>query len=365
MLAKSDGELVAALGSIRPDPALRRRYLLPGVLEANFAALRNLAASLPPLAFAYSIKTNPRDEVLEAARRFGIFAEAISTGELEAARRCGFDRAAMVYNGPVPAWRSPIAPGVAFADSVEAYRKNAASLEQTLCGARLRPGSVDSRFGIPESQTPALIEAIRAAGRGEIAFSFHVRPQDFGGAGWREIVERVLERAVAVTRATGARPRAFDVGGGWEPKTFDAAVERGDFAWLVETVACALPEVETVLAEPGQAVVAHAEILVAPILEVRSGLTAREAIVDAGFPDAPQIRSYPHRFFALDAGGATRLREGPDRIAGSTCLEYDVFAESVALPTDLSATSVAIADVGAYDSSMSFAFGKGAEWNTA
>jgi diaminopimelate decarboxylase len=54
------------------------------------------------------------------------------------------------------------------------------------------------------------------------------------------------------------------------------------------------------------------------------------------------------------------LRPGADAILGRTCMETDIVATGVEIPAGVRAADVlVVTDVGAYDTSKSYAFGRG------
>ncbi len=363
MLVLDDDDLRSAVRSLAFDPLRRGRYALDGVLRRNVQALVTLQDLRHPLRFAYSVKTNPDRELLTLVCEAGLYAEVISPQELQLAIELGFENRT-IYNGPQPAWRSSESPGIVFADSIEAYLENLRRLEGSLIGVRVRPPGVSSRFGIDESQLPALCEAIRSSGRRTLGISLHVRPQDFDGRNWRDIVGLAIDLARQVERRTRARVTAFDVGGGKTPLEFDRAFARGDFAWLLRETALALPYTHAIFAEPGQAVVTPGHVFVAPVLEIRRADGRTDVVVDAGYPDLPQITTFPHRVLAVcERNGrydVELLEPGNDCVLGCTCLEYDIIRKDVRLPHDLDRLrALIVADVGAYDVSMGFDFARG------
>ncbi|MBV8639391.1 MAG: hypothetical protein JO322_15025 [Candidatus Eremiobacteraeota bacterium] len=359
MLALDNDALRAAVSRVRPDPARRARYFLYDILRRNFRALAAVESLRPPLRFAYSVKTNPDGELLECANDAGLYAEVIGPQELDLAHRLGFG-SRTVYNGPHPAWRAGDVPGVIFSDSPESFAENARRVEGALVGIRVRPPGVASRFGIAESQLDDIVTAIRSSGRRTTGVSLHVRPQDFGNRSWRQIVASGIDFAREIEKRTGAKVTAFDVGGGKTPVEFDQSLAAGDFAWLLRETLAALAYAHAIFAEPGQAVVTPGAFFVAPVLEIRRYDGAADVVVDAGYPDLPQIHTFPHRVLALAGNDVALLERGNDRILGCTCLEYDVIRDDVRLPAHLDALeAIVIADAGAYDHSMSFDFARG------
>lgn len=361
MLAIGDDELRAALNRVvQTKGHTRERVLLDELLHVTFERLRTFASEQPLLSIGYSFKTNPRASIVREARRCGFYAECISPGEVENARENGFAPDRIIYNGPKPASTLTIQPKIAFADSVEAYRRICADLPNTLCGVRLRPAGIASRFGVPMNRFGDLTAAIRECGRNELGVSFQVRAEDYGAYDFRGLVDTVSETAARIAAETGVTIVVFDVGAGRSPQQFDAAAENGDFTYAAKVVQARLPGVREIVAEPGQEVDTSLEAVIAPVLEARPTPEGPEIIVDAGYPDFPEIGKFAHRLFLLREGRATQLKGGPGSILGRTCLEFDRIATNVCLPRDVGTNdAIVICDVGSYDASMEFAFAQG------
>ncbi|GAC1414952.1 MAG: diaminopimelate decarboxylase [Candidatus Velthaea sp.] len=316
---------------------------------------------------SYSVKTNPRAELLALAHVHGFFAEVISGDELAWASDCGFPSERIVYNGPVALRATPPAGplAIAFADSLEAFRDYAALGLARIAGVRLRPERIDSRFGVPAEETSALLEAIAAAAPPALGVSFHVRHEDYGAMSWRDLVEHMLSRAAALERESGVPLVWFDIGGGWEPAALDAALA-SDFPWLIERVGKRLKHARDLVFEPGQSIATPAESLVTSILEVRTRASHREIIIDAGYPELPQMHTYSHPVCYETADGWIAIAPGVDRIAGRTCLEYDIVRNDVALPDTIRVGDrLSIGSCGSYDTSMAFRFARGAGAQTS
>lgn len=162
-----------------------------------------------------------------------------------------------------------------------------------------------------------------------------------------------------VERETGIAVVAFDAGGGRSSAELDASIAAGEFDRLRAEIQTNLPHVREIVLEPGQEIAEATEALCVPILEVRHRGSRTDVVLDAGLPDLPYASKVPHRIFLLQDGALRRLPEGSDRLLGRTCLEDDVLA-CVTLPEPLNASGrVIIADCGAYDASMQFAFAQG------
>ncbi|HEX3464727.1 MAG TPA: hypothetical protein VHS78_11820 [Candidatus Elarobacter sp.] len=353
------------LGTLVASERTPRRIFLPLVARERLdyvARLRDVLGR-PPVAViaSYSFKTNPRAELVRMAREHGFFAETISPDELRWAADEGFAPEHTIYNGPEPVRELPHAErlGAIFADSVEAFARNVRRDLAHVYGARLRPSMIVSRFGVAVEDERDLCDAVSlTASEARIGISFHARREDYHGATWRDVAGDVLDRAVALQRRTGRRVTAFDVGGGWTPEQFDTDFQ-GDMRWLVDRVFDELPSCTQLIFEPGQAVCTPTEALLTEVLEVRERRGRREAIVDLGYSDWPEMHAYLHGFFVWRAERWTPLGRGPDRLAGRTCLEYDLI-DGLRFPRDLAVGDrLLITGAGSYDHSMAFDFARG------
>jgi diaminopimelate decarboxylase len=111
--------------------------------------------------------------------------------------------------------------------------------------------------------------------------------------------------------------------------------------------------------EPGQELVTPVEAIVASVIEVRQRRDTREIVLDAGLPAIPEARMHAHRVF-FGAPKWLELGAGTDRIVGNICMEDDVICTGTKLPEHIrEGDLIAVADTGAYDSSMVFDFAQG------
>ncbi len=289
-------------------------------------------------------------------------AEVISANELSWVLQNGFEHQDIIYNGPMPL-RSDLPArslAAAFADSVEAFENYIGRPAARVCGIRLRPDGISSRFGVRSADLPNLVQAVRQCESG-FGVSMHVRPQDFDGRTWQTIVSSTASTAAELERQSGRPIIVFDLGGGWTPDALDAALQR-DLGLVCADVLEVLPHVREFVLEPGQSLATPCEAVACSVVEIRCGQDGRkDVVVDAGFPYVPQIGSYAHRIAATNHdGGVTLLGAGNDRILGCTCLEHDILATNVRLPAGIAeGTTLFICDSGSYDSSMGFKFASG------
>lgn len=316
---------------------------------------------------AYSIKTNPDSTLLAIAQRHGLLAEAINEEEIEWALQSGFSAGEILVNGPVPirrrAWAA-IKLAATFADDTEGLEHYLEAPRGRVVGARLRPPFFESRFGVP-LESPAhvrrLVELFRGAPAGQgLGVSFHAASSEVGLGRWERLARSVIDWAAKLSSCASREIALVDLGGGWAPEDLDTVLE-GVLIRLERHARSRLRQDVTVLVEPGKALVQPAQAVIARVAHIRRGnATRREAILDAGIGDVPQMGAHPHRLAVIRAGRVEALQAGPDRLLGPLCMESDRIAEAVALPADLAIGDlIAICDAGAYDASMSFALGRG------
>jgi diaminopimelate decarboxylase len=307
----------------------------------------------------YSVKTNPHELMLAAARRHGFRAEVISDSEATWAEHLGFVPGSIIYNGPhSPAMRSERI-GLVFADSLEAFARARRLGLAELIGIRLRPAVLrTSRFGVPVEEDDDFAAQLRECPL-LLGISMHARRGDYGRATWRDLCDDLIGRGMRFERETNCEIVAFDTGGGWEPQQFDQEFA-SDAQWLVARLSATLPAVRTLIVEPGQAIATPVEAIVTTVIEVRRRPGRLEVVIDIGHGDWPSQHEYEHGFAVALNGGEWRPIEcGGDRLSGNTCLEYD-FIDGLRFPRDVAVgDGILVRNTGSYDRSMGFPFGRG------
>ena len=343
------------------------RLFLPRTAAAAFARLD--AVERAPgilLRYAYSLKTSPDAEYLMLARKAGMLAECISLLEVRRALETGWLPGEIVLNGPGKWWpateRAVEGLRVVFCDSIEELERLAASgRSDQLWGVRLRiPGS-RSRFGVPVDE-PEDFERLCAAVAtlpADRGFGIHVHMASamIGVGHWRDIAESSVAWAAAIEAASGCRVRALDLGGGYHPDDF----ARLPFQDIVRFAGERLRSLSEVYVEPGRALTQATMAMVTSVLDVRRHDGAlREVVVDACIAELPLAAVYPHRFFHIAGDRVVPIARGPVRVLGRICMEDDVLSSGLDLPDTLSiGDRLVVCDAGAYERSMSYAFGRG------
>lgn len=342
-----------------------------------FTRAADLAAQLTSeslrISNGYSIKTNPDERLLRLARQSGFLAEAISLAEVQKALDVGFSAEQIVLNGPGKWWpkmelpRSPL--HAVFADSLSDFDRMLVSLEtgdlkSKIVGMRLRPPATGSRFGISIDSTNDLNKLVEMIGRLPESYSvgvhFHLASSNLGVRQWWHLYESMLRWSRSIEQLSRRPIECLDVGGGWFPDdwhsntspTFKSAVDRAHDC---------LSKLREIISEPGKAMAQPSMALAMRLLEFDESESITEAVVDGSIAELPMYYVQPHRILHQDAGGKwTPLRRGNTRLLGRLCMEHDVVAANVELPSHVRKGDVLIfCDAGAYDRSMSYDFGRG------
>lgn len=351
----------------RTPQRLRDFAAAEAVMEELRGALARCSAH-PAVTPALSIKTDPHPQLAEAFLSRGWWAEVISLRELEWARHLGFDASHIVFNGPaaVRLTGSPHQVGVAFADSVETFEALLESRPSDVVGLRLRPGPVRSRFGADLSdfgRFERVVRAMRHRSTGlRLGVHTHFASDSCGPGRWGDLVEHALVWSQALAGASGINLSIFDIGGGWHQDDF-AHQFLANLPSLQTRIARALPDVETLLLEPGKAVAADTAWLVTRIIEVRQHASHRDGdiVVDASIADLPMAALYAHRVVHLRRGRCLGwLGGGNLRVLGSVCMENDVLLDGVGFPNPpLVGDELVFSSAGAYNASMAWHFASG------
>ena len=295
-----------------------------------------------------------------------MWAEAITQHEAAHAIDLGFAPRSIVLNGPAKWWPAARAGGYAavFCDSLEEIavlrRAVCRGAERVGCfGVRLRPATVQSRFGVDLSLPGAFAAVVRELRRlprsQPIGFHFHQASSAIGVATWRYLASNFVAAARILGEHAGRRPAMLSFGGGWHPDDWDAFL-RGELAELARYCGRELPGLERLILEPGKALAQRSMCLLMRVLEVRGD----EAVVDGSVAELPDLASHPHRFVSRHSRTLAPWAAGTGRLLGRLCMEFDVVGHDLRLPRGLKPGElVAVLDAGAYDASMAYVFGRG------
>jgi diaminopimelate decarboxylase len=321
----------------------------------------------------YSIKTNPDERLICLARGAGFLAEAISLAEVQKALALGFEPRQVVLNGPGK-WWPDVAPPVAplhavFSDSIADFSQvlkalESGQLQARIVGARLRPPVTGSRFGVSIESPRELGELVQIIktlpARYALGIHFHLASSNIGVRQWWHLYESMLRWCRSIEQLTQRPIECLDIGGGWFPDDWHQRSQQ-----LKQAIARAhavLPSLQEIISEPGKAIAQPSMALAMRLLELDEMQSeTKEAVVDGSIAELPMHYVQPHRILHQNENGEwTPLRRGKTRLLGRLCMEHDVVAANVELPSHMRKGDLLVfCDAGAYDRSMSYEFGRG------
>ncbi len=327
----------------------------------------------PEIRIGYSIKTCPTTEHISKAQKSGFYMECISQLEIERALNSGAQPNQIILNGPGKFWpltRPPVTGlHMLFADSIEELNRVLEIPNIAECiGIRICLPKLQSRFGVhvdeyePFQELIASIKKIK--GKAKLGLHFHMPSWIIGVNRWKDAFQSVLTWCEAIEQLTHVPIEHLDLGGGFYPTDLVGL----NFRWIQEMVKMSLPRVDGIYFEPGRSLTQEGEIVVSRVLSVRRDTDKKvsEIVVDACVAELPLIQSYSHRIFfrpAANEGPTSEFRvleKGAAKILGRVCMESDILSAGMKLPEDISiGDKIIFADAGAYERSMSYAFGRG------
>jgi len=343
-----------------------------------------------------SVKTQPHPLVLRHALEAGYVAECISHAELRAALEAGFSVSNIVLNGPAKWYTAdqPEALGpkpgdspiyAVFADSladlrtiVQVYSDNSHWLSARHIGVRFAPTSATSRFGIQVfGDGEMLLEAAQLLSKlpneVKIGVHFHYQCSTTGIEIWTAMARAVVTAAAFLAKQSGREVELLDLGGGWPAGMLEQPKTQAHVAEVLEFAQLSLPQLQAVMFEPGKGLTERAGALVTTVQEIREvkvktkcdgGIhrqqLVRAAVVDAAISEMSSISTHPHPVLFHDDDNWRGLEFGADAVFGRICMEFDMLATNIKLPSEIATGNILLlAFCGAYDISMSYAFGDG------
>ncbi len=360
---------------------------------ANYDRLVRAFAAPPPARtkIFYAMKANPHPAILRWLCRLGASIDAVSPGEVEAARRAGFPAGRILFTGTSVSdedlRRVFRVQGVTVnIDAVEQLelmrdiRRREFPFKKIRVSVRWNPGigrgfnpkvvtagarSSDGtpiKFGIEESRVPGVLEKALEWGFEPVGLHQHL------GSGWtREdwpVVRAAVDRLVRLARRleeAGVRLRFLDLGGGIGPRYHREQtlfpVDRYG-AHVVRKIVEAGLGIRWIAVEPGKYLVADAGVLLVRVEYLKTSYGQLFACVNAGtFTSLPRPAVYAGaRHEILNCERLESRTTVPVTVAGNLCETGDVFGRNVPLPEPKRGDILAVLHAGAYARSMASNF---------
>ena len=349
-------------------------YYDADLLRQTLTAINEEAGKHEGYVVHYAIKANANSKILDIISRYGLGADCVSGGEINAALEAGFPASKVVYAGVGKSdWE--IETGLdnsIFCFNVEsiaeldviaeiAQRKN----KKAPVAFRINPnvgahthahittGLAENKFGIAMEEMKDVIAMAKSMNSIKfMGLHFHIGSQILEMDDFVALCHRINELQDTL-EADGIFIEHINVGGGLgidydNPDKFPIP----DFKKYFDTYAnnLKLRKGQHLHFELGRAVVAQCGSLITRTLYIKHGTAKQFAIVDAGMTDLirPALYQAYHKIENISSTGDTELYE----VVGPICESSDVFGKQIELPKTSRGDLIAIRSAGAYGEIM-------------
>ncbi len=345
------------------------------VLRATLQTICEEKEALGNCEVHYAIKANANPKLLPIISSYGLGADCVSGGEIEAALNAGFPANKIVFAGVGKAdWeiclgldKGIFCFNVESVPELEVINELAGTMGKVANVAfRINPdveahthahittGLAENKFGISMADMEAVIA--RASDLENVRFvglHFHIGSQildledDFLPLCERinALQDQLEQRRIVVEN--------INVGGGlgvdYEQPESHLVPEFKRYMHLVASH-LKLRSGQTLHFEPGRSVVAQCGALISRVLYVKQGTDKQFAILDAGMTELirPALYQAHHKIENLTSKGDLEKYD----VVGPICESSDVFDKGVCLPKVSRGDLIAIRSAGAYGESM-------------
>jgi diaminopimelate decarboxylase len=338
-----------------------------GAIRAAYAALDGAFQGYPHT-LHFALKANSTLAILRLLRELGGSADANSGGEIEAARRAGFEPSQIVFTG-VGKTRDELDHAVALGvkainiesdgeaeriDQVARARGVKARVALRVnpdidpnTHAHISTGLRFNKFGVPlEFAAPLLRRLAAMPGLEPIGIHVHLGSQIVDVEPLGRAAQALADLAMAV-RADGVPLRHIDLGGG-----LGIAYDGGNAADPVAYAAAVLPAIRRtglhLIIEPGRYLVAPSGALVGSVADTKAYAgSPRFIVLDTGMTELirPMLYEAYHRIVAVTPRPG---EEQPSEIVGPLCETSDTLGHDRRLGPVEVGDLIAVLDAGAY-----------------
>ena len=326
----------------------------------------------------YSIKANSNLTLLRIAHEEGLYADAMSPGEIHLLQTAGF-RPEQIYfvpnNVDAEELRYALAHGILTSvdslSQLEMFGRLAPGAEVAL---RLNPGigaghhkkvvtaGKKTKFGISEEQIPEARRLAAQFGLTIVAINQHIGSLFMSPEPYVAAVQHFLELAAGFPDL-----RLIDFGGGFgipyhklEGETRLNLQDLGEqVTALVHDFAARYPHPVTFKTEPGRYIVAESGTLFGRVQALKENGGTRYIGTDIGFNVLMRPILYDsHHDIELFRDGASLFGqpEEPYTVVGNICESGDILAHERLLPMPQEGDIVAVRDAGAYGYAMASSY---------
>lgn len=322
----------------------------------------------------YAVKANANPKVLRIISQYGLGADCVSGGEINAAIEAGFPASSIVFAGVGKSdWEIKLGLekeiacfNVESTEELEIINQLAIESGKTARVAfRINPnvgahthanittGLAENKFGIAMQDMETVIErAQQMPNIKVVGLHFHIGSQILDMGDFKALCNRINELQQQL-ESHHIKIESINVGGGLGVSYDNPDREPvPDFKAYFQTYAThlRLREGQQLDFELGRAVVAQCGSLITRLLYVKQGTYKQFAIVDAGMTDLirPALYQALHKIQNLSSNEPKETYD----VVGPICESSDVFAKAIDLPRCHRGDLIALRSAGAYGEIM-------------
>ena len=355
---------------------LTSKFKSPFYLYANSNIVKNYRSfydnfkKVRPL-ICFSVKANSNIQILKILKKMGSGADVVSGGELLKAIKSGIKPNKIVFSGvgktedeiKLAIKKNILLINVESENEAILIDKIAGKLKKKIAiGIRLNPdinapthkkistGKAEDKFGLSKSNLISFCLNVKRLKNLRLnAISVHIGSQILSENPFKKTL-KVLEEII---KRTAINFKFVDLGGGFgiTYKKDDKKINLKNYSILVEKFKkkynC------NIIFEPGRTIVGDSAILVTKVQYLKKGSNKTFAILNAGMNDFMRTALYDavHNIIPVIKNG--KKNKGPLEFVGPICETTCKFVKYNKYQSLNQSDYVAIADVGAYGSSLS------------
>lgn len=343
-----------------------------GVLRQTCRTIRKLI-DLPSGVVFFSTKANSNPHLLRIVREEGIFADAMSPGEVAMLHEAGFTKDEIVYvcNNVSPdelrfAWENAFLVSVDSLDQLDSFGRINPGAKVMI---RLNPGigaghhkkvitaGKETKFGMSVDDLETIVSIAKKYSLTIAGLNQHVGSLFMEGGPYLDAVAWLLEKARLFPDL-----EAIDFGGGFgiPYRKYD-----GEARLDMDALACRLTELldgwtgktgysGRFFIEPGRYVVAESGLLLGTVQAVKDNSGTRYVGTDIGFSVLARPMLYDaFHDMEIYVGSSEERPEREQTIVGNICESGDIVAHGRLLPELKTGDVLGVLDAGAYGHVMS------------
>ena len=291
----------------------------------------------------YAVKANANPRILSVIAEYGLGADCVSGGEIQAALDAGFPAGELEILDELAAAKNKVASiALRINPEVDAHTH-----------AKITTGMKENKFGINLSQLGQVLDLVSRLEHVKlIGIHCHIGSQITDMAAFRGLVIRVNEIQEEL-EARGIKIENLNFGGGlgidyYHPNHLPIPAFDNYFAVFNKLLQ--LRPGQQVHFEPGRSIVAQCGSLISKVLYVKVGEMKKFCILDAGFTELirPAMYDAYHRMENITSNEEVEAYD----VVGPICESSDVFGKDIELNRAHRGDLIALRSAGAYGEVM-------------